>query len=98
MDTDQDSRANDPAWLLRPDQAARFIAMTPRALEAWRCRGGGPRYVKVSAHCVRYRRQDLVEWAEQRLRSTTQDSFPGSSTLNGDIDLGHDRETGAQNA
>lgn len=51
--------------------AAKFVGYTIRALQNWRVRGGGPRFVKVSSRSVRYRRRDLVEWIESRLRSNT---------------------------
>jgi len=67
------TRPSDPDALLRPDAAAAFLDVTARCLEAWRSRGGGPRFVRVSARAVRYRRRDLVAWAEARLRSSTSD-------------------------
>jgi hypothetical protein len=51
--------------------AANFVGYTIRALQNWRVRGGGPRFVKVSSRSIRYRRRDLIEWAEARLRSST---------------------------
>lgn len=74
MSLDEPRTQLDPAALLKPEEAAEIISLTPRALEAWRSRGGGPRYVKVSAHCVRYRRVDLMDWAEGRLRAGTRDT------------------------
>jgi hypothetical protein len=64
----------DPDYLDRlidERTAADFIGYTPRALQNWRVRGGGPRFVRVSARSIRYRRRDLIEWAEQRLQSST---------------------------
>jgi predicted DNA-binding transcriptional regulator AlpA len=48
-----------------------FSGYSVRALQNWRLRGGGPRFVKVSARSVRYRRRDLIAWAEQRIREST---------------------------
>ena len=64
----------DPAALLRPSEAAELIGLKTRALEAWRYRGTGPRWVKLSPRVVRYRRADLIEWAESRLRTSTSES------------------------
>jgi len=50
-----------------------LLGHTPRALQDWRMRGSGPRYVKISARSVRYRRQDLELWAEERIRTSTSD-------------------------
>ncbi len=59
----------DPDALLRPEEAAAFLGFTRRALEDWRRRGVGPQFVRVSSRAVRYRRRDLLEWAEARLSS-----------------------------
>ena len=69
----------DDYWygLLTEDQAARFLRFTPRALQGWRYGGGGPRFIRVNLRCVRYRRVDLREWAEARLRTSTSD--PGKA-------------------
>ena len=50
--------------LLTETQASLFLGFSPRALQAWRYRGGGPLFVKVSSRCVRYRKKDLIDWAE----------------------------------
>ena len=51
--------------------AAAFLDLQARTLQAYRQRGGGPRYVAVSTRCIRYRRVDLRAWAEARLRTST---------------------------
>lgn len=66
--------ARDPDYfdrMIPEDEAARFLGYSVRALQNWRVRGGGPRFVKVSSRSIRYRRRDLIEWAEQRLQSNT---------------------------
>lgn len=60
----------DPDYLDRliPEgDAADFLGYTVRALQNWRVRGGGPRFVKVSSRSVRYRLRELVAWAESHL-------------------------------
>lgn len=52
--------------LMDEKQAADLLCYSVRALQNWRCRGGGPKYVKVSARSVRYRRRDLLAWIEAR--------------------------------
>jgi hypothetical protein len=59
----------DPEALLRTDVAAQFLSMSNRALEAWRHRGGGPPFVRISSRAIRYRRKDLIVWAAQRAQS-----------------------------
>jgi hypothetical protein len=57
--------------LLREQDAARLLSVSPRTLQAWRYRGGGPAYVQVSARAVRYRLSDLRRWTQERLRQNT---------------------------
>ena len=66
--------ARDPDYLdrlINESEAAGFIGYTIRALQGWRVKGGGPKFIKVSARSIRYRRRDLIEWADERLRSNT---------------------------
>ena len=57
--------------LLKEAQAAEFLHFSPRALQNWRCRGGGPKFVRVSSRSIRYRLSDLIEWTAVRIRSST---------------------------
>lgn len=54
--------------------AAEFIDQKVRTLQDKRQRGGGPKYVRISARCVKYRRIDLKEWADNLLRKSTSDT------------------------
>ncbi len=56
--------------------AAAFLGLTERTMQAYRQKGSGPRYVRISSRCLRYRRIELRQWAEARLRSSTSD--PGA--------------------
>ena len=56
---------------LDSDQAAEYLGLKRTTLEAWRCRGGGPKFVKLG-RAVRYRQTDLDAWIESRLRENTQ--------------------------
>ena len=53
--------------------AAAFLGYTVRALQNWRVRGGGPQFIKVSSRSVRYRRRDLIAWAEGLLKNNTSE-------------------------
>jgi hypothetical protein len=68
-----DSGHLDLDALVDEAKAAQILDVTPRALQAWRQRGGGPPYVSISSRCVRYRRRDLIAWIESRLKSSTSD-------------------------
>ena len=69
------SPAEHDYWyaLIPAPEAADFLKLTDRALAYYRQRGGGPRFVRVSSRCVRYRRIDLRAWTEARLASSTSD-------------------------
>lgn len=72
-----DNLSRDPDYLdrlINENEAAGFIGYTIRALQGWRVRGGGPRFVKVSGRSIRYRRRDLIAWAEARLKSSTSEA------------------------
>lgn len=57
--------------LINEKEAAAFLGHSVRALQNWRYRGGGPRFVKISQRSVRYRRKDLIQWAEDNIVSST---------------------------
>jgi predicted DNA-binding transcriptional regulator AlpA len=59
--------------LIDEKQAAVLLGYTVRALQNWRVRGGGPKFVKVSARSIRYRRSDLINWIEARTVSHTSE-------------------------
>ena len=60
--------------LITESEAADFLGFSVRALQNWRIRGGGPRFVRISSRTVRYRRRDLIEWTEQHLVSSTSET------------------------
>ena len=69
--------SRDPDYLdrlINENEAATFIGYTIRALQGWRVKGGGPMFVRVSGRSIRYRRRDLIEWAEERLKRTTSEA------------------------
>lgn len=60
--------------LINETKAAEYLGYTIRALQNWRVRGGGPKFIKVSARSIRYRRRDLNAWVEAHVRNhTTQE-------------------------
>ncbi len=59
--------------LLRQDEVAKILKLSPRTLEAWRHRGGGPRYLKLTPRCVRYRLSDLLAWQQGLERQNTSE-------------------------
>lgn len=57
--------------LLTPADVGEILAMTSGALAQLRYLGTGPKYVKLSGRSVRYREQDIEEWVEAHLRTST---------------------------
>lgn len=57
--------------LVNEHEAAQALGFTIRALQNWRVRGGGPKFVKISRRSVRYRRRDLLAWIEAHIRANT---------------------------
>jgi hypothetical protein len=73
---------NDPAargfWngYINENDASEFTGVSIRTLQGWRYRGGGPKYFRLSAKLVRYRRIDLHDYAEKCARTSTSDAGP----------------------
>lgn len=64
---------HDSRNLLTTREAAMLINLSPRSLEGYRLRGGGPPFYRVGRRCVRYDVGDLLTWAKrQRLFSTSE--------------------------
>jgi hypothetical protein len=57
--------------LMTESQAAEILCYTVRALQNWRVRGGGPRFIKVSSRSIRYTPRDLQNWVDARKISNT---------------------------
>ncbi len=55
--------------LMTETEAADILCYTVRALQNWRVRGGGPKFIKVSSRSIRYRRRDLLAWIDERTRN-----------------------------
>ncbi len=58
---------------------AEYLNLSVRTIQGFRYKGGGPRFVRISSRCVKYRRIDGREWAEARLCSSTSDQGQGAA-------------------
>jgi predicted DNA-binding transcriptional regulator AlpA len=67
------SIAADLDAALNENQAAEFLGVSVRTLQAWRVRGGGPRYIKIG-RSVRYQRRELVAFQESHTVSSTTEA------------------------
>jgi hypothetical protein len=66
------SVAADPDAALNENQAADFLGVSVRTLQAWRVRGGGPKFCKLG-RAVRYQRRELISFQETHtVGSTTE--------------------------
>jgi excisionase family DNA binding protein len=61
---------DDP--LLRPKEAAEFLGLGHSTLAKMRTSGAGPAFRKLG-RCVRYARDDLKRWADERSRRSTSE-------------------------
>lgn len=64
----------NPNQLMTEKDVAGLICITPRALQNWRLRGGGPEYVKIG-RSVRYQRRDVMKFIEERKRKHSAQTF-----------------------
>ena len=65
--------ANDTFPLLDTMSASRLMGMSKSFLDKMRVRGDGPQYLKVGNR-VRYRHEDVAQWLEGRLLSSTSEA------------------------
>ena len=69
--------------LLTNDEAAALLGIKPNTLEIWRCKGKGPRFIKLGFEkqsSIRYRRADVAEWIEQQSFASTSAYSPAAQT------------------
>jgi hypothetical protein len=67
----QDYDAKQLDAMVNTPNAAQFLGVSPRCLEQYRIKGGGPQFVRISHRCIRYRMRDLLTYAQDRLRQNT---------------------------
>lgn len=63
--------------LLTERQAADLLALSPRTLQAWRVRGGGPSYIKLGS-AIRYDAEALTAWIAEQQRANTIEPTPAA--------------------
>ena len=70
-----------PWALLTEGQADEVLNVSIRTLQAWRLRGGGPRFARLGGgRAVRYRNSDLAAYIEARTVASTSDPGPTGAT------------------
>lgn len=51
-------------------EVAGLLSLKPETLQIWRIKKIGPKYVKISANCVRYRLADVQDWIVSKVQDT----------------------------
>ena len=64
--------------ILRQEEAAALLRVGTRCMENWRHRGEGPKFVRVSGRCIRYRISDLTQFIDERVRTSTSQTRKGT--------------------
>jgi DNA-binding transcriptional MerR regulator len=59
-------------------EAAGILNVSPRTLQQWRVKGGGPPFQKLGA-AVRYDPDALAAWINAQTRSNTSDPGPAAA-------------------
>ena len=84
-----------PTRYLSTRQAAAILGLSPRTLESYRVKGGGPPFFSC-CNRIRYLRADLDAWALQGRRvSTSDDGGEGDAKRQGNSRSGRARRVGA---
>ena len=65
---------SNPDQLMTEKDVASLICITPRALQNWRLRGGGPEYIKIG-RSVRYQRSDVMQFIDERKKRHSTQNF-----------------------
>jgi hypothetical protein len=69
------SKIPDVDALLTEGEAADFLKLSVRTLQAWRLRVAGPAFIHVG-RAIRYRRRDLINWVEANTVSPSRAVVP----------------------
>jgi predicted DNA-binding transcriptional regulator AlpA len=59
-------------WLTLP-QAAELMRMTKATIAQMRYRGNGPKFYRLSAKTILYKRSEVLSWMESRAYTRTDD-------------------------
>lgn len=54
-------------------QVAEYLGISPKTLQGYRVKGGGPEFMKIGHKSVRYKFSDIQQWAENRKKRNTSE-------------------------
>lgn len=67
--------------LLKTEDAASYLGLSPSLLNKLRLTGGGPQFLRLAGRAIRYRRADLDAWVDaSAVASTSQYPVAQSAT------------------
>ena len=69
----------EPDDVLSTKEVAHWLRLSTQWLEIGRCRGYGPRFVRLSPRRVRYRRADILTWLDERTHAATGEYDTGGT-------------------
>ncbi len=61
------------ATFLNEQQLADMFGVTVRTIQQWRWSGRGPKFVRISRRCVRYREEDIDAFVAGRVVGSTSE-------------------------
>jgi len=64
-----DTKLADEDSLLKEKEAATFLAVSVRTLQAWRIDNSGPPFIRLG-RAIRYRLKALIEWLNSNTRQS----------------------------
>jgi predicted DNA-binding transcriptional regulator AlpA len=59
-----EATAYEGVEFLSDGELAHLLAVSTRTILRWRRHGNGPPFCRIGLRCVRYRRADVVAWAD----------------------------------
>jgi len=65
----------DPQQFIDEKIAAEFLGISPRTLQGYRTKGGGPEFHKISHKVVRYKIAELIKWTNNKKKKNTSDRY-----------------------
>ncbi len=69
----EESEMDENTRFMTTREVAACVGLSPRTLESYRSRGGGPPFYVVGSVLVRYLLSEVVDWVSARRRHSTSD-------------------------
>ena len=79
---DMTVEANQFEGLINEFDAAEHMGLKVSTMRKYRLTGDGPKFIRISPRCIRYRRDWLDEWANARVYQSTS-AYPESVAVDG---------------